>query len=238
MEDRKASEILNILFHYRRGIHQQKNCQQSCTKCHFPHFSKILASIKKNDPITLVLPAFPAKSPNLYKVISYLPDFGEELALKFLNQICQQIGEIYPPGAKIKICSDGRVFSDLIGISESAITEYQKAIIQIISENNLSHLSTFHLDEICFDNNFDKLRQDIISQFVDSLENLREKILLGSKLSSQQEHSDAHRLYCGITRFLVEDAASPEQNKSRNLIQKERPFEPAAVTRRHILKYA
>ncbi|WGL59737.1 isocyanide synthase family protein [Pigmentibacter sp. JX0631] len=221
MENKLANEILNILFQYRRIIHQQRNCQQNCTKCLFPHFSKVLAFIKKNDPITFVLPAFPGKSPNLHKVISHLPDMGEQLALNFLNQICEQIAQIYPPGGKIKICSDGRVFSDLIGISENAITEYQKAIMQIISESNLTHLSTFHLDDICSENNFDKLREDLMYQFGDTLENLRDKVLRGSKLSSQQEHIDAHRLYCGMTRFLAEDAAFPGQTKSRNLIQKE-----------------
>ncbi|MHB2019535.1 MAG: L-tyrosine/L-tryptophan isonitrile synthase family protein, partial [Candidatus Xenobia bacterium] len=32
---------------------------------------------------------------------------------------------------------------------------------------------------------------------------------------------ELNRLYCGITRFLVEDATTPGQTKSRNAIQKE-----------------
>nr|BFD32322.1 pyoverdine biosynthesis protein PvcA [Pigmentibacter ruber] len=221
MENKIANDILNILFKYRRTLQKHRNCFQNCAKCHSQYIAKILAFIEKYEPITFVLPAFPGKSPNLFKVISYLPDMGEELALKLLNQICEQITSIYPPGAKIKICSDGRVFSDIIGINENAITEYQNAIIEMISDLNLSNLSTFHLDDVSSENNFTKLREDLMYHFGDTLENLREKILLGSRLSSQQDHIDAHRLYCGMTRFLVEDASYPGQTKSRNLIQKE-----------------
>lgn len=38
---------------------------------------------------------------------------------------------------------------------------------------------------------------------------------------ASQEDRELHRLYCGITRFLVEDAMFPGQTMSRNAIQKE-----------------
>ena len=30
----------------------------------------------------------------------------------------------YPPGARITICSDGRVFSDLVGVCDKDVTNY------------------------------------------------------------------------------------------------------------------
>lgn len=63
-------------------------------------------------PIEAVLPAFPCKSSNLSKVASALPDMGEILALKRLISFANSIKQVYPPGLKIWIVSDGHVFSD------------------------------------------------------------------------------------------------------------------------------
>lgn len=58
------------------------------------------------------LPAFPFKSANkVQKVLGILPDKAEELALQRLNDLCSQIEEIYPPGAKITIVSDGITYN-------------------------------------------------------------------------------------------------------------------------------
>lgn len=72
--------------------------------------------IEHGKPIRMVLPAFPAKSPSRDKTLSHLPDHGEELALRNLNELCKRIGQIYEPGARIVICSDGRVFADVVRI--------------------------------------------------------------------------------------------------------------------------
>lgn len=70
------------------------------------------AQVKKSEPIRMVLPAFPFKSPNRKnKVLGALPDLGEELALQHLNGLCESIREIYEPGAKVFIASDGLVYN-------------------------------------------------------------------------------------------------------------------------------
>lgn len=66
----------------------------------------------RNVPIEAVLPAFPHKSSNLDKVSSPMPDKGEELALRRLLSFAALVKEIYPPGVRIWIVSDGHVFSD------------------------------------------------------------------------------------------------------------------------------
>jgi pyoverdine/dityrosine biosynthesis protein Dit1 len=40
-----------------------------------------------------------------------MPDFGEELALAHLNGLCQNIAEVYAPGADVYISSDGLVYN-------------------------------------------------------------------------------------------------------------------------------
>lgn len=63
-------------------------------------------------PIEMCLPAFPFKSANkVCKVLGHLPDKAEELALERLNTICARIGDVYSPGAKLTIISDGLVYN-------------------------------------------------------------------------------------------------------------------------------
>jgi pyoverdine/dityrosine biosynthesis protein Dit1 len=64
--------------------------------------------------VKMCLPAFPFKSANkVYKVFGILPDKAEELALERLNSMCTRIGEVYQPGAKLTIISDGLVYNGL-----------------------------------------------------------------------------------------------------------------------------
>lgn len=45
------------------------------------------------------------------KVLGHLPDLGEELALRRLNTIGEDIKRVYYPGAVVNIASDGIVFN-------------------------------------------------------------------------------------------------------------------------------
>ncbi|CAI4059172.1 Dit1p SKDI_04G6120 [Saccharomyces kudriavzevii IFO 1802] len=74
--------------------------------------------------IECILPAFPCKSSNEQKVYGSVPDKGEELALKRLIKATQDLVEVYPPGMKIWIVSDGHVFSDCIGVDDDVVSEY------------------------------------------------------------------------------------------------------------------
>ncbi|MCB1179683.1 MAG: L-tyrosine/L-tryptophan isonitrile synthase family protein, partial [Leptospiraceae bacterium] len=134
-------KVSRLIFHevlkYRRISKINDHCtQHNCQRCLQHHFPKILNKVLKNEPILFVLPAFPDKSPNLNKVIGPLPDYAEELALSFLSKMCEKIKKIYSPGAKIIICSDGRVFSDVIGIKDSDVTRYQDKLDKLILEGN------------------------------------------------------------------------------------------------------
>jgi pyoverdine/dityrosine biosynthesis protein Dit1 len=72
----------------------------------------VRAQVKKQEPIRMILPAFPFKSPNVRdKVLGTLPDLGEQLALVHLNGLCENIARIYEPGADVYISSDGLVYN-------------------------------------------------------------------------------------------------------------------------------
>lgn len=72
----------------------------------------VCEQVKKQEPIRMILPAFPFKSPNSRdKVLGTLPDLGEELALFHLNGLCENIARIYEPGADVYISSDGLVYN-------------------------------------------------------------------------------------------------------------------------------
>lgn len=68
--------------------------------------------VKDGKRVETCLPAFPFKSANkVYKVLGILPDKAEELALERLNDMCVRIKEVYKPGAKVTIISDGITYN-------------------------------------------------------------------------------------------------------------------------------
>ncbi len=232
-----ARDILKKILKFRRTPISYSICDVSCSLCQSPHLAKVISAIKTAKPVTFVLPAFPGKSPNLSKVLGPLPDMAEQLALQFLEELCEQIKELYPPGAHIILCSDGRVFSDIVGMRETDVTHYQLELKKMINELGLKNISTFHLDEFvglqqCQNEDFDQARQQLMGNFATPLEILREKVRKGSNRHSHSEEKEAHRMYCGITRFLVEDSTFPGQTKSRSAIQKECKAKAYEVIRR------
>ncbi|PWY91651.1 hypothetical protein BO94DRAFT_555460 [Aspergillus sclerotioniger CBS 115572] len=75
---------------------------------------RIMSYIEKQEPIRMVLPAFPFKSPNYQdKTLGVLPDLAEELALHHLNGLCLNISRVYKHGAEVHITSNGLVYNKL-----------------------------------------------------------------------------------------------------------------------------
>lgn len=223
LSNKLAQEVLKNILQFRRSPSSHSTCDLTCPSCQSPHLSKVISAIKASRPITFVLPAFPGKSPNLSKVLGPLPDMAEKLALRFLEQLCEGIREIYAPGARIILCSDGRVFSDVVGMRETDITDYQHELDKIIDEFGLKNISTFNLDELSEGKDFIQMRSELMENYGVPLELLKKKV---------QREEEANRMYCGITRFLVEDSTFPGQTKSRTAIQKECKGKAYEVIRR------
>jgi L-tyrosine isonitrile synthase len=216
-----ARKIMLYVMQFRRIAGSKTTCAtSSCEACLKPHLQQVISAIKNRQPITFVLPAFPAKSPNPAKVLGTLPDMAERLSLEFLNNLCKQIQKIYSPGAKVILCSDGRVFNDVIDINDSDVTQYQQELDTLIKETSFVLASTFNLDDMYPGFSFDQMRHQLMAQYGETLESLKDAVRRGSKIHCSSEDEEAHRMYCGITRFLVEDAMRPEQTLSRNALQK------------------
>src|SRR3990167_10754156 len=87
-----ARKIMLYVMQFRRIAGPKKSCAtSSCEACLTPHLRQVISAIEERRPITFVLPAFPAKSPNLAKVLGALPDMAERLSLEFLSVLCKQI---------------------------------------------------------------------------------------------------------------------------------------------------
>lgn len=161
------------------------------------HARKIAEAIALGRPIQMVLPAFPAKSSNREKTLGILPDFGEVLALKRLNHLCEKIEHIYDPGARLVVCSDGRVFSDLVQVSDEAVDDYSRGIDAILEEYQLDRLSTFNLENVFSEfATYDQMRQALVRNYAESLDRIRERVA---------RDPEALSLFNGIHRFLFED---------------------------------
>ena len=212
-QNQLATEILNRLFRHRRLQDGAGNCAEDpCEQCLGLHLPKVRRCIGAGEPIHFLLPAFPAKSPNPQKVLGRVPDMGEEIALNYLEHICAEINELYSPGARISICSDGRVFADLVGVAEEDVSNYA-AELRLMMER----IGNGSLDFFCLEDLFDvadhaAMRDRLLLHYADTLESIKERV-----------HSfDHHRtLFNGIQRFLFEDRLALETDKSRNQIRNE-----------------
>ncbi|HBD9373695.1 TPA: isocyanide synthase family protein [Legionella pneumophila] len=227
-----AKRILAEVMIFRRVPDAISLCGAGCRKCTSPHLPKIISAVKKNEPVTFILPAFPGKSPNPEKVLGPLPDHAERLSLNFLGTLCQRIKTFYTPGIKMILCSDGRVFSDVVGMNESDVTAYQVELDRLINEMSLADLSIFNLDYFYKDLHFVQMRDELMKRYGQSLDFLKHKIRNGAKPSASPDEQEANRMYSGITRFLFEDAMHAGQSKSRTAIQKESRSKAYEVIRR------
>lgn len=215
-----AKAILMQVMAFRRSSGPEMCSPEApCAACLAPHLPKIVANVLANEPVTFILPAFPGKSPNLAKVLGVLPDMGERRALEFLQQLCDRIAAIYEPGAKVILASDGRVFSDVVGMTDADVTAYRDALQTMIAELGLTAISAFNLEELYVDVTFDEMRERLMVDFAQDLEALRAAVKRGGQPDASAEDKETNRLYCGITRFLVEDATFPGQTMSKNAIQ-------------------
>lgn len=219
-----AKDILADVLQFRRTAGPETRCATSpCQECAAPHLSKVASAIANGRPITFVLPAFPGKSPNLGKVLGTLPDMAERCALEFLQGLCDRIERRYSPGARIILTSDGRVFGDSVGMRDEDVSAYQAAIAKMIEELGLSSLSTLHLDDIYEGLTFDQMRSRLMEEYGEPLRLLKAAIKRGNGNTHDclADDIEVHRVYCGMTRFLVEDSTFPGQTLSRTAIQKE-----------------
>ncbi|KAJ6155793.1 hypothetical protein N7470_006359 [Penicillium chermesinum] len=224
-ELRMAFEILKIIESY--GIDYEKN--GGGWKGLESFIPTVLDRVEKQEPIRMILPAFPFKSPNSRdKVLGTLPDFGDELALAHLNGLCENIGQVYTPGADVYISSDGLVYNDILGVPDEVVWDYGEALRRMAVEKGLHHVKFIRLFELLdhpwFQMNSPEtakafylahascLRRELMLIFGDPTFNADEAI---------KTDNDTCLTYRGYIKFLTKDLAhqelgSQQSKRSRN----------------------
>ncbi|HET8781514.1 MAG TPA: isocyanide synthase family protein [Pyrinomonadaceae bacterium] len=208
-----AIAILKKLFRHRRLQSNAGSCAEDpCEQCLAMHLPKVRRWVASGAPVHFLLPAFPAKSPNTRKVLGRLPDMAEENALRFLENVCGELKEFYPPGARISICSDGRVFSDLVSVSDEDVTNYATELKRMIKRLEARSLDFFSMEDLFDVEDHVAMREQLILHYCDSLAAIEARI-----------HSFAHHreLFNGIQRFLFEDRVAMDGGKSRSQLRKD-----------------
>ncbi|MFD0883522.1 L-tyrosine/L-tryptophan isonitrile synthase family protein [Streptosporangium algeriense] len=184
-----------------------------CAACCEARQERLAYFIEHGEPIHFVIPAFPAKSPNLTKVIGALPDLGEHMALALLQSICDYTGYFYPPGARITICSDGHVFGDVVGVSDNTVSAYRASLTNMIRMSNWRSLEMFGLDDAFGGTDYPKLRQTLEYGYTTPLEELKESV---------RTDRNSQSLFNGIHRFMFEDALARNKGEtSKTKLRKE-----------------
>jgi pyoverdine/dityrosine biosynthesis protein Dit1/alpha-ketoglutarate-dependent taurine dioxygenase len=164
---------------------------------------QLMYFIRSGQPIEMIFPGFPCKSPNTNsKVFGYLPDRGEEIALANLDNFCEQVGKFYTPGCKLIIFSDGTTFSDLIGVDEETQEKYNTTLKNLIK---VRHISWESLDSFFSSSNgYDALREELMSQYC-SLDQQQVEAQI-------QNDEQIRHTYQGLKNFLFQDNPWTDSN--------------------------
>lgn len=206
--DATARKILDKVFRFRRLLSDSEVDARTDNPLRYaPHLERLRGLIHRNQPVHFVLPAFPAKSPNRAKTLGQLPDMGERLSLEFLERLCEEIESDYPGGAYITICSDGRVFSDLVGVSDDDVSRYRDGLRRICQSIAAVHLRLFNLEDVYDTKHYDVMREELLIGYARSVRTIREESLTSPT---------ARALFNGIHRFMFEDLQEARPELSRN----------------------
>ena len=196
---------------------------------------KILQTLRsfvaKQEPVNMVMPAYPFKSPNHEsKVLGPNPDVGERMSLQHLNSIGARIQQIYPPGGHITIVSDGLCYNDLMGVSDEEVFNYANGLHGITDALGLRHLRFTDLFELIgcesspntaeeYASRIGKLKELLFASFLPSGYDFDKDI---------KEDNNALLTYRGYIKFLEVDLATLFRDKGMS----------RSATRKHSSKVA
>lgn len=210
MPDAIADRVLRYLLRFQRLTTPSADCaDEPCETCLGIHRPKIQRFIDRKQPLEFVILAFPCKSPNLRKVLGKLPDLAEELSIGFLQSFTEHVSHFYPPGARVRICSDGHVFSDLVGVPDDEVSHYRSELQQIIVRQG-DGIDMLGLDDIFGAGEYPALRDRLVHAHAVPLEDLHDLVTSNPSFGS---------VFNGVHRFLVEDQSALRPELSRTKIR-------------------
>ncbi|KYK61109.1 pyoverdine/dityrosine biosynthesis protein [Drechmeria coniospora] len=142
-----ASKILHIIDRYR--MKKTAGAPVKADEGALRFLAVIYGHVRAGRAVPMCLPAFPFKSPNSStKVLGKLPDRAEELALAHLNGLCLAISDVYAPGAKLTIISDGLVYNDLLGVPDKDVWNYGETLRALAAERGFACIEFSRLRDL------------------------------------------------------------------------------------------
>lgn len=170
---------------------------------------KFLKFVQYNRPIKFSLMGFPMKSTNKRdKVLGDLPDLAEQLTMANFKEFERAMTAVYPPGIQITIASDGFAFSDVLGVTDYVVDQYQEISMGMASEVNLRIVN---LRDFYGNKPIDSLREKMVSQWGITDVELERRILTDT---------DVNILYKNMIRFMEQEVSHRQDWPSRNQLQK------------------
>jgi pyoverdine/dityrosine biosynthesis protein Dit1 len=209
----QSTAILRCLFRHRRLLDVASACAaHPCPHCLALHVPRVSYFVRAAGPLHLVLPAFPAKSPSRRKTLGPLTDQAEELALRYLERVCDELATLHPPGVRMTICSDGYVFSDLVSVTDNQVSDYGQELKAMIGRLDCRSLDVFNMADLYEGIDFPAMRQHLVKEYALPLEQVE-----------QRAHTLDHvrTLVNGIHRFLFEEQADLQPQRSRTQVRHE-----------------
>ncbi|MBX3271049.1 MAG: L-tyrosine/L-tryptophan isonitrile synthase family protein [Sandaracinaceae bacterium] len=187
------------------------------------HSPRVRAFLEAGTPISLVLPAFPAKAPSRRKVLGTRPDMAEALALRALATLLDEIEEAHAPGAELVICSDGTVFADVVGVRAEDVSSYRAGLEAMLREMGERRVRLFDLADALGELPPDAARAALLARYAEDAAALRERAARSPAFARQVD---------GIHRFVVEDELAKEDGRSKSQIKREARERAYEVVRR------
>lgn len=160
-------------------------------------YDRVMDFVHRNEPIKFSMLGYPFKSRNTRdKVLGVLPDLGEQKSLDNFGYLNDRVKQVYEPGVKFSIISDGYIFSDVWGIPDASVLAYN----EITKDMGKSHPIQF-FDAGDFykqETTMYAIREKIIGDFGITAEVLEKRILTDLNVNT---------LYRGMIIFMTEEFA-------------------------------
>lgn len=170
---------------------------------------KLFKFVANNEPLKFSMLGYPMKSPNTRdKVLGDMPDLGEQKSLENFRDFDNAIREVYAPGIDVAIISDGYIFSDIMGVSNTTVAQYEEIAKDMarVAPIRWYDMTDFYPNSLCIPD----VREKVMEQYGINEEVLTKRILMDP---------DVNTLYRGMIMFMEQDLAM-QSFPSRNQLQK------------------
>ncbi|KAI4158270.1 MAG: hypothetical protein LQ342_007605 [Letrouitia transgressa] len=221
-----AYQILDVIQHYGQHLDNGDQTAASAPWAGRAKFApKVETFVVSKRPIQFILPSFPWKSVShitaslqtvtniqkinrIDKVTGARPDFGEELALARLDNLCRDIAKIYEFGAEVTIATDGLVFNDIVGISDDDTWNYSAELMDMAKEKGFCNIKLLRVMDLLGYTQGEELTKE---RYLETVNDCRKELAAqfgnADEAVAQMIKDDPDTLltYRGFIRFLETD---------------------------------